>query len=110
MRAGVHAPLELAELRHLLETADAGAVLAPPRLLRRIIKRDRKLPGIGLQVPHRKAYVIDRAALFRLADEADLQLGPGRRLPETVTLIARPDVERLAALPRHEALLKYWRL
>jgi len=110
MSDAVDAPLELAELSHLLETADAGAVLAPPRLLRRIIKRDRKLPGIGLQVPHRKAYVIDRAALFRLADEADLQLGPGRQLPETVTLIARPDVERLAALPRHEALLKYWRL
>jgi len=110
MSDAVDAPLELAELSHLLETADAGAVLAPPRLLRRIIKRHRKLPGIGLQVPHRKAYVIGRAALFRLADEADLQLGPGRKLPETVTLIARPDVERLAALPRHEALLKYWRL
>ncbi len=57
MSDAVDAALELAELRHLLETADAGAVLAPPRVLRRIIKRDRKLPGIGLQVPHRKAYV-----------------------------------------------------
>src|SRR6516162_11921121 len=99
----VFMPLSVADLDRRLRAVDPAVSLVPPRLLRRVIKRDRKLPGIGLQVPHRKAYVIDRAALFRFADEADLQLGPGRKLPETVTLIARPDGERLAALPRHEA-------
>jgi hypothetical protein len=34
------------------ELAAAGAVLLEDRLLRRVIKRHRHIPGLGLQVPH----------------------------------------------------------
>jgi hypothetical protein len=102
--------LDPTELKRLLKAADPGAILVPPRILRRIIKRDRRLTGIGLQVPHRKTYVIDREALFKITDKKELGLEPERGLPRTVILITRPDPERLAVQSRGEALLKYWRL
>jgi hypothetical protein len=102
--------VDLEELQHLLTAAEPGAVLAPPRILRRVIKQDRRLTGIGLQVPHRKSYVITREALFQIATREELELGPNRGLPRHVLLITRPDVERLAAATRDETLIKYWRL
>jgi hypothetical protein len=104
------ARLDVADLERRLRAADPSVLLVRPRILRRIIKRDRKLTGIGLQVPHRKSYVIDRATLLRLVDAGELELEPARELPDTVILIGRPDPERLAALPLGEALVKYWRL
>jgi hypothetical protein len=101
--------LNLAELRQLLEAADPAALLVSPRLLRRVIKRDRNLPGLGLQVPHHRSYVIGREALLALASRDELEIGPERPLPATLLLIARPEPERLAALPRGVALVTYWR-
>jgi hypothetical protein len=103
-------PLDPAELGRLLRAADPAALLVPPRLLSRVIKHDRNLTGLGLQVPHRKSYVIGREALLALATRAELGLGPDRELPPTVVLIARPEPEQLAAMPRGPDLVKYWRL
>src|SRR5205085_2830973 len=83
----------------LLAAADPAALLVPPRLLRRVIKHDRKITGLGLQVPHRKSYVIGRDALLALADRDELGLEPDRDLPPTVLLLARPEPEELAAWP-----------
>src|SRR5947209_17175582 len=102
--------LDPAELQQLLQAADPAALLVPPRLLRRVIKHDRKLPGIGLQVPHRRSYVIGREALLALAGREELEAPPGQDLPPTLLLIARPEPERLAAMPRGSALVVYWRL
>jgi hypothetical protein len=102
--------LDLAELGQLLEAADPAALLVPPRVLRRVIKRDRHLSGLGLQVPHRKSYVIGQGALLALAGRDELGIGPGRELPPVLMLIVRPEPEELAELPRGEALVKYWRL
>src|SRR6476646_7010556 len=102
--------LDAAEVRRLLRAADPAALLVPPRLLRRVIKHDRKLTGLGLQVPHRKSYVIGRDALLALAGRDELGLDPGRELPPTVLLLARPEPEELAARPRGQLLVKYWRL
>jgi hypothetical protein len=104
------APLTCTELAQLLAAADPAALLVPPRLLRRVIKHHRKLPGLGLQVPHRKSYVLGRDALLALVEKSELGLEPGRELPATVLLLARPEPEKLAAMPRGAALLKYWRL
>ena len=52
--------LGTAELQRLLSGADPSALLVPPRLLRRVIKQERGIPGMGLQVPHRKTYVVRR--------------------------------------------------
>src|SRR5437899_9821374 len=97
-------PLNCTELARLLAAADPAALLVPPRLLRRVIKHHRRLPGIGLQVPHRKSYVLGRDALFALVEKDELGLEPGRELPPTVLLIARPDADKLAAMPRGAAL------
>ena len=50
----------------------AGAILVSPRLLRRIIKAHRKLPGVGFDVPHGFAYVLDKQALLDLANIEEL--------------------------------------
>ena len=43
--------LTLAELEGLIKAVEPAAFLAPPRLLRRVIKHHRKIGGIGLLVP-----------------------------------------------------------
>jgi hypothetical protein len=102
--------LDSAELRQLLRAADPAALLVPPRLLRRVIKRDRQLARLRLQVPHHRSYVIGREALLALVDRAELDWEPDRALPPTLLLLARPEPEQLAALSRGLALVTYWRL
>ena len=106
----VFMPLSVAELDRRLRTVDPAVVLVPPRLLRRVIKHDRKLPGIGLQVPHRKCYVIGRDALFAIVGKADPDVGPDRDLPTMVVLLPRPDPDWLRDHPPERVLVKYWRL
>jgi hypothetical protein len=110
MPATAAPPLDPGELDRLLRAADPAALLVPSRLLRRVIKHDRRLTGLGLQVPHRKSYVIGRDALLALAGRDELGVGPDRELPPTLVLIARPEPEALAAMARGAALVKYWRL
>src|SRR5438552_9313532 len=102
--------LDASELGRLLRAADPAALLVPSRLLRRVIKRDRKLAIVGLRVPHRKSYVIGRDALVALVDRDELPIEADRDLPETVLLLERPEPEDLAATPRGEVLVVYWRL
>ncbi|MGH7170281.1 MAG: hypothetical protein ACRELG_08410, partial [Gemmataceae bacterium] len=102
--------LTVDELQRFLTQADPAALLVPPRILRRVIKRDCGLAGPGLQVPHRKSYVIARERLLRIADREELGLEPGRELPPMLLLLPRPDRQRLAARDRAATLLKYWRL
>src|SRR6516162_9826791 len=102
--------LNLLELSRLLEAADPAAVLVAPRLLRRIIKYDRKLTYLGLQVPHRKSYVIGREGLLGLATLEELGIATERVLPSALLLLSRPEPEDVAAAPRGQTLLKYWRL
>src|SRR5688500_5823524 len=88
------------ELSRLLRAADPAALLVPSRLLRRVIKRDRGLIGLGLHVPHRKSYVIARDPLLALATRDELGVGPDDELPSDMLLIARPEPGALAAMPR----------
>jgi hypothetical protein len=75
-----------------------------------VIKQDRRPPGVGLQVPHRKNHVIARATLFQIVDRSDLGVADENSLPATLYLIARPYPHKLAAIPDELALIKYWRL
>ncbi len=93
-----------------MNAVEPAAFLAPARILRRVIKHDRQIGGIGLKVPHRKTYVIAAEQLLKIVDRDELDLSPRAELPETVVLLARPDPESLAALTSAEALTKYWRL
>src|SRR5262249_35585926 len=85
-----------------------AAVLVPPRLVRRVIRQVHGMQGIGLSVPHRKSLVIDQVTLLQVVDREELRLSPPKDLPPWVILLARPDPERLAALPPGEALRKCW--
>jgi hypothetical protein len=68
-------------------------VLADPRLVRRVIKRQRKLAGFGLNVPHGHCCIVDRAQLFAIVSESELGT-PKDVVPErAVILVARPDVD-----------------
>src|SRR3954451_17859801 len=96
-------PLDLAELRRVLRTADSAAFLVPPRILRRIIKHDRQIAFVGLQVPHRKTYVIGREALLKITTRDELEIEPDESIPAAVILIARPDGELLPKMPRGPA-------
>ncbi len=102
-------PFSLAALEHAVRAVEPAALLVPPRILRRVIKEDRELPGFGYDVPHPKSYVIGREPLLRIADHADLGLAADAVLPEQVVLLARPDAEALAALTAGEALVDCWR-
>jgi hypothetical protein len=104
------ARIDTEELQALLTSREPGVVLAPPRILRRIIKQDRRITGLGLQVPHRKSYCIGRDVMFEIADRSELEVSADRELPDRIILIARPDPERLARLSPDEVLIKYWRL
>lgn len=110
MPADVVPRLEIAALARLLEAADAATLLISPRLMRRIIRRDRGLTGVGLHVPHRKSYIIGRDSLLALVAREELGLARGRELPPKVLLLAAPDPVRLASRPNEITLLKYWRL
>src|SRR5436190_425736 len=68
------APLTLDELQARLRNVELATRLVPSRLIRRIIKHDRQVPGLGLLVPHRKSYVIARERLLRIVDRDELGL------------------------------------
>ncbi len=97
-------------LARALRAADPAAVLVAPRILRRVIKHDRKLTNLGLQVPHRKTYAVAAGSALEIVDRAELGLLPGENLPETLLLLERPDPERLEGRPAGEVLRDYWRL
>jgi hypothetical protein len=102
--------LERGELATILRRTDSSALLVPPRILRRVIKRARSLGGMGLQVPHRKSLVIGRKALLGIATPGELGVPGAHELPETVILLAEMDADRVARLPAEEVLRRYWRL
>jgi hypothetical protein len=102
--------ITVAELRAVLAKTDPAAVLTPRRLLQRIIKRAAGLTGFGLQVPHRKSFVIERDALLEFVSRQELGLPSEGDLPATLLLIAQPDVSRLRSEPAGTTLLAIWRL
>src|SRR5690242_14991673 len=77
------------------ELAAVGAVLVEDRLLRRLIKRHRHVPGMGLQVPHASGYALAKAELIVHLDPAELTTDV-ERLPARVAVITgkRTDLAR----------------
>jgi hypothetical protein len=102
--------LTLRELERALATTDPGVLLAAPRILRRVIRSDRRLTTFGWEVPHRKSYVIARERLFDLVSRFELELEFDRDLPEMVILLERPIEEDLAEQSPAQLLAEYSRL
>jgi hypothetical protein len=104
------ASLTASELARLLRAANPGAILLPPRRLRRVIKEDRSISGLGLQVPHQRSYTISRERLLRLMKREELGFAPDQHLPATLLLFTQPELIELENQPRQQVLRYYWRL
>ena len=87
------ATVDSAELQNLLTTIDPGARLVPPRIHRRVLREYFQVSGLGLTLPHRRGYPIDRDALLKLADTEELGLTADQAsaLPPTVLLLEQPS-------------------
>lgn len=88
------------------ELARVAAVLLEDRVLRRVIKKHRRLPGIGLQVPHARCYTLPRADLEALVERGELPVEPAA-LPAQVAIFGGSRAA-LAAGDRGE-LSRAWR-
>lgn len=98
-------------LRHKLQTIDAAIHLVEPRILRRVIRLDRRLPGFGLSVLRRQSYTIERDRLLAYVERSELEDGGVAELPRLVILIAKPDDDAFLDLSGERALLlRYARL
>jgi hypothetical protein len=106
---GQFEPLDVASLERAIRATDSAAFLVAPRILRRVIKQDAGVSGIGLRVPHRKTYVIAADKLLLIVDRTELDLPADAELPRHVILIARPTAEALDELRPTEVLYKFWR-
>ncbi len=103
-------PMTPDELQRAVSAADPGAFLLLPRILRRVIKQDRRLGGFALRPPHRKSYVIRRAPLLKIVERSELGVDQQADLPETVVLLARPSPVAFAQATPAELLNHCWRL
>ncbi len=111
MAATVALTTDTLELQKVLWSVDAAALLAPGRIVHRVLRHHFQVGGLALQLPHRRGYPIDRTALLRLAEPAELGLLPEQAaaLPPTVLLLEQPSAQVLAQ-PRPQLLRQFWRL
>ena len=103
--------LSLEAIEALVYQTEPRALFVEPRILRRVIIQDRRIPGLGLRVPHSKVYTIERERLLIIADRSELGLSPAEELPRRMILLSRPtDDEEFARLSSEERLHAFWRL
>nr|AGC72170.1 hypothetical protein [uncultured bacterium A1Q1_fos_962] len=107
------------ELRAWLRAVEPAALLVEPRILRRVIRLDRRLERLAFEVPHRKSYTIERERLLAFADPSEMGLpslvdaerSTSIELPRTLILLSTPtDDESLSAVPVNQSIRRYWRL
>jgi len=96
--------MDLSALELALRNA-AGAVVADPRLVRRVIKHHKRIPGL---VPHGRCYPIARRELLDLIGAEEMGLTPSD-IPDPTILIARPSPRQLRARSDAEVLTRLWR-
>jgi hypothetical protein len=97
------------ELQSTLAAVEPAAVLVASRYLRRVIRLDRDLPGFGLQVPHRKSYVVDRERARESIHPDESPALHSSTTPPIVILLAGPSRSRLQQLSKTDVLLSFSR-
>ena len=102
--------MELGELKQALAATDPSAILVSPRILRRVLQAEFKVPYLLMRVPHERCYFFDRQILFRHVEQDELDLEPDHLLPPTVILLARPTAEQMREWTTEVVLARYWRL
>lgn len=110
MPDNVKPPSILQDAARQLRDTDYSAFLVPPRIVRRAVKQDRALPGLGFRVPHRKSYVISGDRLRRFVEPNELHLVGVQYMPETVVLISEPKEAELEGMDREQLSRWTWRL
>jgi hypothetical protein len=71
-------------------TPAVSVLVVDPRIIRRVIKRDRNLWGVGVHVPHDQCYAVGRDALRSTCTDSELG-SRSKTLDPTVVLVARPE-------------------
>ncbi len=99
--------IELDELRRAVAAADPSAILVPDRILRRVIRQDRRLQWLGGS--HPKSYAIAGAALGAIVDAPELGRPAGSAWPTTALLIAQHGPDELTGTDPGPILLEAWR-
>src|SRR5690606_28863240 len=83
--------MQLEQLHRFLQSLEPAAQLVEPRVLRRVIRLDRRLPAFRLTIPHELGYTIERDRLLAFADPSELAIRPASDLPRRVILLPQPD-------------------
>ncbi len=102
--------LTLPDSEARLRARQPAVRLVLPRVLRRVIRRDRDVGAWGWKVPHRKSFTLPRESLLEIVDRDELGPDPDESLPVRVILLPRPSSDWLADVPAEEVLVEYWRL
>src|SRR5262245_44894263 len=76
-----------------IREADPAACVVEPRIVRRILRKQRGVRGSGLQVPHGRCYWIDRESFESLTTSGER--GGVTDLPADVIIVARPNDRRI---------------
>lgn len=98
--------LDVHEIVRCMEATECGAILVPPRILRRVIKLHRRIAGVGFDVPHPFSYVISKTELLAIADPEELAHAADA-LRDSVILLPVPEVDPTG--DRTDAVVSLWR-
>src|SRR5687767_12941 len=101
--------MDLAGIERSLRASGAKAIVTDARLVRRVIKAHRGIPGLGLQVPHDRCYALPREALLAIVTPDELGEAAGGTLPAEVVLLARPMPADVNGRSSAEVLTRLWR-
>ncbi len=85
------------------------AVVVPPRILRRVIRTDRRLKFFGGGAPRQTSYAISGETLGAIVNGEELGRQPAQPWPERVVLIACPEPDELARADPGALLTTAWR-
>lgn len=102
-----HAAFDAFAVERDLRGAAPELLYAPPRTVRRLLRRDRDEPFGWRSMPHAEIAVLDAARLLAIA--GDILVVPAD-IPPRVAVIARPDAARLGQAGDATILHDYWRL
>jgi hypothetical protein len=107
----VPAAMSADSLRGELAAVARDAFLVDGWVMRRVIRLDRRLTGLGFNVPHRKTYTIDSGRLLAYVDRPELSLPATVELPRVVILLAKPNEKDFSeCVTSNELHRRYWRL
>src|SRR5690606_18450016 len=90
----------------MVHRVEPSALMIEPRILRRIIRLDQRLPGLGPSVLHQQSYVIERDRLLAFVDRFELEMLPDAELFRTVILLAKPDEDEFETAESTEKVVR----